>query len=336
MSHNPKLNVYTLKLNNKGDEFTTFRDFFKSKFNYGAETDDKIVFGRFYDEFLQLLGKDEFANDESEQKVIGVSFLNEENNSYSVEPNFDKFTVDGILDGGKYGIQREMAKTSNKGEKAIITSDNAVLDKFYFLLNTPFNSKYGYLIIQSYTEETIQEPFKKKLKEIFSKNDLFHNILIQPYVPEDIKKKFHNSASVKVFSYTKNLSISGRFREGVTNDEEEFEVTISFKPKNKLKLNEIDLSEVTKEIGEIEFDKSELNNVSPNVGLVSGPNDRRANFDLSKSIDKIRPTIYLEDEGVYVDPKTRVPKFEDIKRYCFDLLVKVKEEYLKNLNIDEF
>lgn len=68
---------------------------------------------------------------------------------------------------------------------------------------------------------------------------------------------------------------------------------------------------------------------------MTGSNGRNANYDIAKDIKSLRPTIYLEDEGISIDKDTGQPNFEEIKRYVLDLLEEVKIEYNGYENIEE-
>ena len=62
---------------------------------------------------------------------------------------------------------------------------------------------------------------------------------------------------------------------------------------------------------------------------------RKAHYDISKEIKSIRPTIYLVDEGVYVDEETGQPDFTQIKDFTLNLLEEVKQEYNGHEEIEE-
>ena len=63
---------------------------------------------------------------------------------------------------------------------------------------------------------------------------------------------------------------------------------------------------------------------------------RNANYDISKDIQSIRPTIYLSDEGISSDTASGIPNFADIRKYCRRLLQEVRKEIDLNQDIDEF
>lgn len=336
MSHNPKLNVYILTLNKKNDSVETFRDLFKVKYNLSTTDNDRKVFESYFQDFLNGLGKDEFRKDTKAKKVLGVYKSGEGELNFSISPHYEEHIIEGVIDGGKYGILREYANIDNKDNKQKLDAKNAVLDKFYMFLNTPLNSKYGFLLIQSYTEETIQEPFKDFIKPFFSCEDYFFNVIIEPYVPEKFVKKFKEEARIRLFSFTTLMGIGNTLRDDeVKVGDNVFEVTINIKPKESIKPDKTILNKVLSKIGVKKFDNKSLDELESKVFVESGPNKRRANFDLKKEIESIRPTIYLEDEGIIVNQENSMPDFQEIKKFCFSLIKEVKKEFKKNIDINE-
>ena len=335
MAHNPKLNVYILKLNNQKESVQTFRDLFKEKFNLPLNVEDKDVFETYFQNFLNGLGKKEFKKDIKAKKVIGV--IKEDEDIYSIKPHYEKHIIEGVIDGGKYGILREYANIDKKDEKQKLDEKNAVLDKFYFLLNTPLNSKHGILLIQSYTEETIQEPFKDLIKPFFSCENYFFNIIIEPFVPEKFVEKFKKEAKVRLFSYSTIMGLGNEVR-NEKNDigENTFEVTINIKPLTDIKPVKEKLNSILSKLGLKKFDSKNLEDLPQKVFIESGAKKRKAHFNIEKEIASIKPTIYLVDEGINVDKETSLPNFQEIKDFCFGLLVEIYEERYKSREIYEF
>ena len=136
MAHNPKLNVYTLRLNPKDESVETFRDLFKLKYNCDISLSDNDLFTLYFQSFVNGIGDDNFRKDTKNKKVIGT--VKNSNIAIPLFPH-DKQYIDGVIEGGKYGIRREYADTDNKQDKKIIGENNAVLDQYYILLrNYPF------------------------------------------------------------------------------------------------------------------------------------------------------------------------------------------------------
>lgn len=337
MAHNPKLNVYILTLNPKKEEVATFRDLFKMKYNCDIKLEDSKVFEKFFADFLNNAGKDEFKNDKKSKKVLGVSKLDKDADNYSISPILDKFIIQGVLDGGKYGILREFADIDNKENKQTLDGKKAVLDKFYICFCTPLNSKYGYLLIQSYTEETIQEPIKDYIKQLLLCEDSFYHTIIEPYVPAKFVEKFKKDAKVRLFSYSSKVGVPEVLRdEKVIVKGQAFEVRIELTPIGQaLKPNTEELNELMNAIDNKSFDDFKLNTFKKKV-FIEDDKSRKANYDIERELSSIKPTIYLEDEGIKVDENTGLPDFGEIKSFCLSLLDEIKKEFDKKVDIHEF
>lgn len=334
MAHNPKLNVYTLKLNPKNDSFEIFRDLFKSKYALKSTISDKDIFLAYHQNFVNGIGDKEFRKDTKNKKVLGTI---QQNTDKSILPILSKnnIYIDGVIEGGKYGIRREYADTENKEDKKIIGENNAVLDKYYILLYTPLNSQFGFLLVQSYTEESIQDSLKDFIKNFFSCEDDFYNIIIEPYVPRKIIDKYMKESSIRMFSFTNKVGLSDTLRNNVQIKGQTFEVEIKLKPLDyTLNPDEDSTVEILKEFGEKYFDDIQLKECKRKA-YISDKKNRKANYDIEQDIKKIRPTIYLEDAGIIPDDITGLPDFKKIQEYCLDILNDLIIEFNKPSDIYE-
>ena len=178
MAHNPKLNVYIISLKpKKQDENKTFRDFLKEKYAKESDLSDKALMEHLFASFVNGVGQDEFHKDDKSKKVI------------------DTWMLDGVIEGGKYGILREYQDTEKKKSKTEIKPNYAVLDKYYILLNPVLNDKYAVLLTQSYTEESIQGPINKFIRELLGGCDNYFKVDVEPFVPKRLKEKYEKSQS---------------------------------------------------------------------------------------------------------------------------------------------
>lgn len=332
MAHNPKLNVYTLRLKPQNDSVQTFRDLFRGKYHESSSTPDTELFKKYYEDFVNEIGNDSFRKDQKHKKVLGL--VNETGN-IPLLPKDDTY-IDGVIEGGKYGIRREYADTDNKNDKKIIEENSAVLDRYYILLYTPLNSQYGLLFIQSYTEESVQDSFKDFLCKFFSCDGLFYNMVVESFVPQKIIEKYMNETNIRMFSFITKTSLSGVLRDDTQIKGQTFEVEIKIKPLDeKLQPNTKKTSQIIKAIGDKLFDGKPLKEGKAKA-YVEDSKKRKANYDIEKELNNIRPTIYLEDAGIVPDKKTGLPNFKSIQSYCLELLKDIKEEFKKKQDIHEF
>lgn len=334
MAHNPKLNIYTLQLSPKNDEMATFRDLFRCKYNADIHTSDDELFKLYFENFVNGLGDDDFRKDTKNKKVLGITNNSKDGSIFSLFSKNNSI-IDGVIEGGKYGIRREYADTDNKSDKKIINENNAVLDKYYILIYTPLNSGFGFLLIQSYTEESIQDSLKDFIKSFYSCENEFNNIRIEPYVPHTIVEKYMKGSKISMFGFTTKTSIPSSMRNNIQVKGQTFEVEVKIKPLDSF-LNPFseETAQIYNEIGGKIFDGRPLNE-GRGKAYVMDEKRRKAHYDIEEEIKKIRPTIYLEDEGIIIDEKTGLPNFKQIQKYCLGLLEEIKVEFNKNQNINE-
>lgn len=330
MVRNPKLNIYTLQLNPKDDSVQTFRDLFECKYGSGKSDDD--LFKLYFQDIVNEIGDKNFRKDDINKKVIGKT-----NNSSVPQLTNKNPYIDGVIEGGKFGIRRELADTDNKNKKSIIQENAAVLDLYYLLLYTPLNSQFGFLLIQSYTEETVQDSIKDFVKNFFSYNGSFYKIKIDPYIPKDFVDRYINASKISMFGFTTKTTLSESLRDNTLIGEQTFEVEIKIKPSPKSTLipdtNRTD--KILEEFSKKCFDGHPLEEGKKTIYLTDD-NKRKAHYDLGRTLQEIKPTIYLEDYGISCDPQTGVPDFKAIQSYSVDLLEEIKKEFNQPTNIHEF
>ena len=333
MAHNPKLNVYIISLKpKKQDENKTFRDFLKEKYAKNSDMSDKALMKYLFTSFINGVGQDEFHKDDKSKKVIGI----DDGNMLPMTLYSDTWMIDGVIEGGKYGILREYQDTEKKEGKTEIKPNYAVLDKYYILLNPILNDKYAVLLTQSYTEESIQGPINEFIRELLGGCDNYFKVDVEPFVPKRLKEKYEKSAAIRMFSFTSPLPLAESLRKKVTEAAQEFEVEVRIRPVNqKLPINSEGTREIMQEVSKMTLDQQTLGEGKGRI-YTADEQGRNANYDISKDIQSIRPTIYLSDEGITSDEQTGLPDFKAIQKYCHKLLKEIKAERNINQDIYEF
>lgn len=333
MAHNPKLSVYIVTLKpRKKEEQKTFRDFLREKYAGDSMTSDGELLQRLFEDFINKVGQDKFNKDDKSKKVIGV----DDGNKPPMTLHSDKWMLDGVIEGGKYGILREFQDTEKKEGKTKIKPNYAVLDKYYILLNPVLNDKYAVLLTQSYTEESIQGPINEFIRELLGGCDNYFKVDMEPFVPKRLKEKYERSATIRMFSFTSPLPLSESLRKKVTEAAQEFEVEVRIKPViQKLPINSEGTRKIMQEVSKMTFEQQTLGEGKGRI-YTSDEQGRNANYDISKDIQSIRPTIYLSDEGITSNEETGLPDFEAIQKYCHKLLDEIKTERNINQDIYEF
>lgn len=338
MALNPKLNVYVVTLNPKEKEsHPTYRDLFRLKFLLDDNVADNELQNRFFQEFLNTVGKTEFRKDNESKKVIGVSEYNEEQGTSSLNLLHERKVIEGIIDGGQYGILRAYADVDNKDEKVALGTNKAVLDKFYISLYTPLNSAHGFLFVQTYTESSIQDPIKNFIVDLLRHEEKFYNVNIEPYVPKKFVEKFKSTSRIRMFTYRSKVGVSKIMRDNqVLMKGQAFDVEIKITPLEQEFIPGTEVAEaVAEKLAQKKFDKQELGNSQQSVYIQNG-REHKAHYDIEKEIHSIRPTIYLADEGISVDPNTGQPDFGQIKDFTLSLLEELKAEYNPQDEVEEF
>lgn len=333
MAYNPKLSVYIITLKpKKKDETKTFRDFLCEKYAGDSTTSEAKLLLDLFETFVNSVGKDEFSKDDKNKRVMGVDDGQILPLTLSSEEGF----FDGVIEGGKYGVLREYADTDKKADKQVILPSNAVLDKYYILLNPVLNNSYAILLVQSYTEVTIQGSITTLIDNLFSGCTSFYKVQIDSFVPNKFMERYKESAKVRMFSFTVPTQLSESLRNTIQEADQEFEVEIRIKPKSKaMSLDSEGTEKVIREYGRKTLDSQTLDNGNGKIYTVDALG-HNANYDIEKEIRSIRPTIYLSDEGITSDPDTGIPDFSVIRTYCRNLLKDIRAERDINQNIDEF
>lgn len=333
MAYNPKLSVYIITLKpKKKDETKTFRDFLCEKYAGDSTTSEAKLLQDLFETFVNSVGKDEFSKDDKNKRVMGVDDGQILPLTLSSEEGF----FDGVIEGGKYGVLREYADTDKKADKRVIPPSNAVLDKYYILLNPVLNNSYAILLVQSYTEVSIQGSIKTLIDNLFSGCISFYKVQIDSFVPNKFMERYKKSAKVRMFSFTVPTQLSESLRNTIQEADQEFEVEIRIKPKSKaMSLDSEGTEKVIREYGRKTLDSQTLDEGNGKIYMVDALG-RNANYDIEKEIRSIRPTIYLSDEGISSDPNTGLPDFRAIRTYCRNLLKDIRAERDLNQNIDEF
>lgn len=336
MPLNPILNVYLIELNPIDPDKSTFRDFCRVKFQNGDETSkDEDLHQSLFINFLKEIAGEKLIKDKKSQKVLGVRPEKDKHQNTNIKFHSKSYVIEGIIDGGKYGFTREVADIDNNNERENVSSQKAILDKYYFYLHTPFNSVRGLLFIQSYTEETIQQPFKDFIKRFFSYEGHFYNLNFDNYVPERITKKFQESSDIVMFKYKKIIALGNRLRNGIDSSIEGFEVVLQIKPitpKGRVKPKQKNIMGLTKLLGRKKFEKIPL---GENPTIVIKNEDGQAHFDVEDQIRNIKPTIFLKNEGVEINEQTGIPNFDQMKGVCEKLLEEIIKEREQQTRINE-
>lgn len=225
-----------------------------------------------------------------------------------------------------------MSITSNNTKNIVVNKNDAVLDWYYLLIYTPLNSRIGFLLIQSYTEESITNSIKDFVTSFFSHD--FYKIKIEPYLSQKFIEKYIESSTISEFGITTTTNLSSSLRDQENSKEQTFEVEIRIKSQSKMASKDLldKNSEATgffKKIIE-KFVKNTDEAIKKEAFLTdNNGREALACYDKNKQnrINIAESTIYLEEKGIFCDDKeTGLPDFNKIQKYCVEVLQEIKEE----------
>ena len=156
-------------------------------------------------------------------------------------------------------------------------------------------------------------------------------------MPKKFVEKFAENSRVNMFGFITKTTIPESLRDNIKIDEQTFEVEIKIKPSSKSSLNPSSkkTSKILELIGEKIFDGHPLKEGKKTVVYLADRDKRKAHYDIERELKEIKPTIYLEDDGILCDSKTGLPDFKDIQSYSVDLLEEIKKEFYQS-EINEF
>jgi hypothetical protein len=330
MAHSPKLEVYQIILKPRRNEDKTFRNFFCEKFEIDPDETNTEIFFRYFGAFIRSVDTEDFIENSTKQKAFTAydTELTTEGDTVTISINAEKKIIDGTVEGGKYGLTRNKSTLRNKQEREPIETQNVILDKFFFLIYTPFESKIGVLFLQSYSTETITDIFTDFLSSLFTHTPNFFKPTISKFVPDQLKEEFKNSSIVQRFSYSTRYmdrDIPGE----AFNDEENQELIVKVEI---VASKGIDKSRIRVWREKIEagilYGKRLRDYTEKKGYLKNEANKKQAIFKLDTDFE-IKPMIPLEDKINIVNGS---PNFAELKDYCLTLLEDtiIPEVYRRN------
>ena len=324
MAHEPKLEVYKINVKSfQTVEHPSFGNFLESNF---ASEDKKTNASEGFKKLLQKLItsiETNFVLNSTNKKGLRID---ESNDALvkSIKIASSKQIIYGTIKGGRYGQNRSIGNTKNPKKKYTkVDQTDIVMDTFYFLLYTPFKSTKGILMIQSYTDDQINDVFINWLKENLSGKGYFMPIM-ETYCPIKLQEEFKNSSAVKELKFTKDILISGiETEDGIST--EEFSINISIRAKDAgKKISK--LESLLKTARKLHFGKKDnpltLEEFNKQVGVLYN-GSHQSSFELDGDIN-IKPTIYLKDRIKL--QKDETPDWNSLHDYCLNLLEEIKIE----------
>lgn len=317
MGYTLKLSIYTVRIREKRtNDFINFRDFFRSNFSdeNNAPTPREVLFSNFVRAFTQSF-EQKFQLNSDSTKGIAVK---------SVSSIAEANTIDGMIVGGLTGVEQDVYDWANSTEAEDTLSETKVTAlPYYFKLWTPFDSKLGILMVQSYTEAGVTSLLANKIKSFFG---LFNYMFdYDKFVPIEYKERFRNRSHVQELTLFKNQlsedarrSLSEMF---IDCERLKVKVTISgFQVNINNFMANVQAGDV------IDANLSDLGMENRNYDIIATYKDEsgmQSQAKLSRDFD-ILPTIIL-DSALKEEGK-EYPNYERIRKHTNVILNRIKVE----------
>lgn len=334
MSHTPKLSIYklTIKAKKNGIE-NSLRSLILHKtgeINSKEKIHDSFLMTEILRLFIESLDKKEMYADEKSKKVLTANQkgLEEDDVDTNIKVYSKKNIIEGVIEGGKYGKKRKRRSTKDKYDKSNVSEFDAITDDFYFLIYIPLDSNKVTLMIQSYSDDNIDNIFKQFWSDFFSTSEQFSKPKVERFIPNSLINKFKNNSTVSSLTFTTEMPGTTLLDKAIIELEQTFKVTIQISTKEDgLSMNDFD--KAIEPIQNIYFTKlRNLLSFNTKKGVLRNKETKATTpFTLGNTFD-IQPTIILSD---YVKITNTDQDFENIKEYCLKLLEEIKPEiYVTN------
>jgi len=329
MSHEPKLEIYKLKLINKSDgRATYFRNSFrKNVSSIGSlpkPINDTDIYREYFKDFLNSLDlRKGYKVDGKKSKAFKIASDQDKNGnekSHISSPLNNDFVISGILEGGKHNIKRWLGDVNDPSKKSDIHKNNVVGDRFFFLLYTPINHHTGILLIQGYTEVKISDVFRDHIIEYF-KVEKEIDCKTEIFIPEKLKDKYLKSALFKSAKFSSGFILKNGF-DGAEDKDYELEVKIEIIDKSDKKTGYKSFNHMLQKFGNAIISLSESSThkldsfKKKSAKMVGKGKEFPIDFD---NEDNIKPVILLVNEGIKIN-EGQIPDFGEIETYCRNLL----------------
>lgn len=337
MSHEPKLTVYTITLKAGSSKVElSNRWLFRNKIGEAnsTELEDSYILAEIFKLFIAEIDMPEMFSDSTSRKCMTANQVDIEDSSVNTNISFhsDRSIIEGKVEGGSYGRKRNKTSTLDKSIKTNVDERDAITDDFYFLLYMPLESNKLVLMLQSYSDDSIDSVMKKFWLNFFSFESIFQKPIIKRYVPNKIIEDFKKKSTVSSLSFTTEVP-GETLHEGThIRNERAYKVTVQITPiKEDFSLQEFE--ELIEPIQKTTFASSlRLGMFSKQKGqLKDNGTDKTSPFELGSSFE-IQPTIVLSK---YIDIKNDENDIERIRSYCFSLLETVKPEIYTQYAVQE-
>lgn len=326
MAHDPKLTAYIIELKTETRQVEkSNRNLFKNIIGeLDGDLEDSYIFMEIAKKFIRKLDTPEMYSNDSTKKSMTAHQADIENENVNNNIHFhsSNFIIEGIVEGGRYGKRRKKRSIQDKQIESDVSEEDAITDNFYFLLYTPLSSDKSILLIQSYSDDSIDSVMKQFWEDFFKYPLLFKKPSIKRHIPNNIIDGFKREATISSLTYATEMLASTLLQSPTESNEREYKVTVKIEPKGEgLTYND---SNTIQNIGNAILNSLRLNSFDKKKGtLKNNTTQKTSPFSLSEQDFQIKPAIML---GNYIEIQHNESDFDRIKTYCFEILENIKSE----------
>ena len=333
MPHEPKLTVYKIYLSPaNANVVNTCRNLFRNIIGQAnqEQLEDSFIITEVFKKFIEALDTPKMFSDPVSKKCMTANQANiaDDNVDTNISFNPSKYTIEGKIEGGSYGRKRNKTSTEDKANKTGVSEKDAITDDFYFLLYLPVQSNKITLLLQSYSDDTIDSVMKRFCESFFSFKNEFNKAKVQRFVPKAIIDDFKKTSTVSSLTFTTEIPGESLMEHTETKTDRSYRVVVQVIPTD----SDFTIEEFEESISPIEqayFTRLfTLGQFAKKKGtLKDSSTEKTTPFELGSDFE-IQPTILLSK---YIEIKNDESDFVRIKEYCLKLLEVIKPEiYIQN------
>lgn len=333
MNHEPKLTVFIITLRPTPNCYQNSNKWlFRNLINQANTTrlEDSFIMGEVFTKFINALDTPAMFSDNITKRCMTANQQNisDPNVNANIFLHSLNSIIEGKVEGGTYGRKRNKTSTSNKTNRSNVDVNDAITEDFYFLLYSPLLSNKSVLMLQSYSDDSIDSVMKKFWQNFFSFPSAFYQPSIKRFVPQSIIDDFRNNATVSSLTFSTDIPGETLLESTMVQTERNYRVTVQVTPiEGDLTIAEFD--ETIEPLERTFFTRlMHLGQFSKKKGVLKDTTTNKTSpFELGSSFE-IQPSILLSK---YVEINGNESDFQRIKEYCFNLLGSINAE-IYNLN----
>lgn len=326
MPHEPKLTVYIVTLTPASNNipWNTNRWLFRNligQANTNPLTDHQLMDAVFR-KFIRDLDTPTMYSDTTSKKCMTANHsFNGNTVNQNISLHSSNFVIEGKVEGGTFGRKRNKTSILDKSDRSVVSERDAITEDFYFLFYSPLASNKCILMLQSYSDDTIDTVMKKFWKNFLSFSTVFNQPTVSKYIPPSIIKDFKRDSKVSSFTYTTDVPGATLLEAPTTSNPRSYKVTIKITPNDDLTIEEFE--NTAESLNNTNFSGLALGQFAKRRGQLKDISTHKVSpFELDSNFE-VAPVIFLPK---YIEINGDDSDFPRIKDFCFSLLQTIRPE----------